>query len=110
MSQGNQLTIVHLRITTPSLRHNEYTSRDSPAYLTVPPYEFTMIANANWHPTNPLPVEPTVTYIGSTIYIPPDVLLETYGAIVLPDGVDLDHLEVIIYDHWIIEDGSEDEE
>ena len=69
-----------------------------------------MIANANWHPTNPLPVEPSVTYIGSTIYIPPDVLLETYGAIVLPDGVDLDHLEVIIYDHWIIEDGSENEE
>ena len=73
-----------------------------------------MVAHTFHPPTYFIKVEPALTNhgtvdLGWTIKIPPDELLEPYAAIVLPDGVNFHEIEVVFYNDWLIEDGTDEE-
>ena len=68
-----------------------------------------MVAHTFHPPTYFVKVEPALTYhgtvdLGWTNKVPPDKLLQPYAAITLPNGVNLHHVECVIYNDWLIED------
>ena len=109
MSLRNQPTIVHLGITTPGLSHNEGTTGNTPAQLTIPPNEFIMVANTDRHLPNIPIIAPALGDLNSPVGIPPYILFQTCGSVLLPDYVDFQEIEMIFYDDWVEEDGADQE-
>ena len=69
-----------------------------------------MIANANWFPSNPLVIVPTLGNSNTVIFLPPDILFQSCGSVLVPDYIDFEDIEMIFYEDGVEEDGEEEEE
>ena len=68
-----------------------------------------MVANTNRLLPNVPIVTPALGDLNSPVGVPPYILFQACGSVILPDGVDFQEIEVIFYDDGIEEDGTEEE-